>query len=122
PPPFLPEPCVVRERLRLGAPSRTMLGPAGRRPAILLASPQRREAVTREEYDETLRSRVPGPSGPERASARDARALSIDDRRRGRQDSPSGRLGPAPARPLDRESAQGALSAHEHRVRQADAR
>src|SRR6266849_4504267 len=70
----------------------------------------------------TLRSVFHRPSGPERAGAGDDRALPRHGDLEERQDSPARGLGPPPARFPARQGAQGALRAHEYRVRRRDAR
>src|SRR5204863_1175116 len=70
----------------------------------------------------TLRTVFHRPSGPERAGAGDDRALPRHGDLEKRQDPPTRGLGPAPARLSALQGAQGALRAHEYRVRCRDAR
>src|SRR6266702_3100073 len=70
----------------------------------------------------TLRTVLHRPSGPERAGAGDDRALPRHGDREKRQDPPARGLGPPPARFSSLQGAQGALRAHEYRVRRRDAR
>src|SRR6267378_4367990 len=70
----------------------------------------------------TLRSVFHRPSRPERAGAGDDRALPRHGDLEERQDSPARGLGPPPARFSALQGAQGALRAHEYRVRRRDAR
>ncbi len=72
-------------------------------------------------YNATLRNRVHGPPGPERAGSRHDRALPRFHRGSGWQDPPPRGLGTPPARLSHQQAAQGPLRAHEHRVRWQDA-
>src|SRR5258706_10292416 len=69
----------------------------------------------------TLRNLFYRSSGPERAGPGDDRALPRYGDLEERHDPPPRRLGPPAARVSARQGAQGALRAHEHRVRRRDA-
>ncbi len=115
-------PLVLQSRNRLyfsiPLPHPLQTGEAARRRRFAAVRPT---MTRRSALHASLRSRFHRASRSERAGARDDRALPHDHHRQERPDPPARGLGPPPARLPDRQDAQGALRADEHRDRPGDA-